>query len=221
MAERAASKCADLVEKMALGVEEIPRVYETDPQVYGVMNHPGSLKMECANPLGLQPKEQEDIMVKFVEDAKRKLFDAHHRGPFHIYHSRDLDDVINAELDCTSWMLPAANNKGKYRITDRLRAIEQVKEIRSSAFLPKGTICLVEMTAATCRAVVDYPPIIVQWKDEKKKYEGFVRGTFEDEITFKVLTSCYPEIRTDSHGRCGVVVGKIRPHYARTPFELV
>lgn len=208
-AASASRMVAEKVERLALGVDE--DFNYGGGQVYGVCNYPNRLTMMFTNPwmdngYGYpvrNPYWKPGILQQEILHARRRLAERFHYGPYAIYHSSDLDEILDDDY----------NNdyngiSNSLTLRERLKKIDQIQSIKTSEFLPPGTIIMLEMDPNTIQAVTGMDITTVQWQDQ---------GGFE--IHFKVICILLPRMKSDYYGRCGVLHGGLTPLQTLTELD--
>jgi hypothetical protein len=103
-AASAGQACAEMVEKLALGVA--PEHKFGGGSVYGICNHPNAITTLFTNPWlsngEFNPDWTPGLMQKQILTLRSKLYDAHHYGPFNIYHSPDFDVLLDDDFNITT-----------------------------------------------------------------------------------------------------------------------
>ena len=198
-AASASRMVAEKVERLALGVDE--DFNYGGGQVYGVCNYPDRLTKVFTNPwmkneYGYKvrnPYWTPGVLQREILEARRQLADKFHYGPYAIYHSTDFDEILDDDYN-----LNFNGISTSLTLRERLKKIDQIQSIKTSEFLPDGTIILLEMDPNTIQAVTGMDITTVQWQDQ---------GGFE--IHFKVICILLPRLKSDYYGRCGVLHGRV------------
>ncbi len=193
----ASQMVAEKVERLALGVD--PEFGFGGGNVYGVCNYPQRLTKLFSNPwLSNGARDTSwtpGTLQKEILEARRSLADRRHYGPFAIYHSPDFDAVLDDDYNITTSGISTA-----LTLRERLLKIDAISSIKTSEFLPEGTMIMLEMNANTIQAVTGMDITTVQWQTE---------GGFE--IHFKVLCILLPRLKSDYYGNCGILHAALCP----------
>lgn len=188
---------AEKVEKLALGVD--PEFKFGGGNVYGVCNYPYRVTKLFTNPWNADRTRNTDwtpgILQKEILEARRALHDRFHYGPFAIYHSPDFDEILDDDYNITTSGISTA-----LTLRERLLKIDAISSIKTSEFLPSGTMIMLEMDANTIQAITGMDITTVQWQTE---------GGFE--IHFKVICMLLPRIKSDFYGNCGILHACLAP----------
>ena len=196
-ASMASQMVAETVEKLALGVE--PEFRFGGGNIYGVCNYPDRLTKLFSNPWysngARDPNWTPNTLLRELLQARQDLADRRFYGPFAIYHSIDFDAVLDDDFNLTTSGIAST-----LTLRDRLLKIDQIASIKTSEFLPPGTIIMLELNANTIQAVTGMDVTTVQWQTE---------GGFE--VHFKVLCMLLPRLKSDFYGRCGIMHARLKP----------
>ena len=199
-AASAARMVAEKVERLALGVDEEFRF--GGGEVHGVCNYPYRLTKVFTNPwfindsgliAGRNPYWTPGILQREILEARRALADRFHYGPFAVYHSPDFDEILDDDYN-----LNYNGISTSLTLRERLKKIDQIASIKTSEFLPTGTLIMIEMDPNTIQAITGMDITTVQWQDQ---------GGFE--IHFKVICILLPRMKSDFYGNCGVLHGAL------------
>lgn len=129
-----------------------------------------------------------DVLVSELLEMRQLSRAAFHRGPWVVYFSDDWDPFLDEDYSAT---------KGDITTRDRLRRIDGISDVRTLDYLTGSyTIIMVEQKASTVRMVVGMEPQTIQWQ---------TLGGME--FNFKVMTMMVPQLRADTNGTSGIVVG--------------
>lgn len=217
MAEMAARRVAESVEKTTIGVDtgityggNSTQIggYGRTSSVYGYLNFPKRLiKNNGYSPTGLgrsgsgwSPSDT----LKDILAARNSLYLNKFFGPFMVYHSNDWDSYLDNDYILTG------GNVATQTLRERLKAIENISDVRRLDFLAAAvtapndpaqilaanpfTMILVQMTPEVARAVTGQGITTVQWEEQ-----GGMR------LKFKVLTISVPQLRATQAGNCGIM----------------
>jgi len=194
-AASAGQACAEMVERLALGVA--PEHKFGGGAVYGVCNHPDAIATTFTNPWTTAGTRNPDwtpgLMQREILALRQRLYEAHHYGPFNIYHSPDFDVILDDDFNVTTSGVSIS-----LTMRERLLKIDSIKAVKTSEFLPPGTFCMVEMNQQTINAVSGLDISTVQWQTEA----GF-------EVHFKVLCIMLPRIKTSYSRHTGIAVARL------------
>jgi len=162
-AASAGQACAEMVEKLALGVA--PEHKFGGGAVYGLCNHPDAITTTFTNPWTVagtrNPTWTPGVMQREILALRQKLYEAHHYGPFHVYHSPDFDVVLDDDFN-----VGTSGVSISLTMRERLLKIDSIKAVKTSEFLPHGTFCMVETNQNTINAVSGLDISTVQWQTE-------------------------------------------------------
>lgn len=194
---------AEKVERLALGVD--PEFQFGGGNIYGVCNYPNRLTKLFSNPWLSNGARDTNwtpgILQREILEARRALADSKHYGPFAIYHSPDFDEVLDDDYNLTTSGISTA-----LTLRERLLKIDSIQSIKTSEFLPKGTMVMLEMDINTIQAVTGMDITTVQWQTE---------GGFE--IHFKVICILLPRLKSDFYGNCGILHACLKTPADPTP----
>ena len=197
----AAEKVAETVEQLALGVA--PEYKFAGGNVYGVCNFPDRLTKVFTNPWYADGTRNAswtpNILQNEILAARTALAKRFHYGPFSIYHSPDFDEILDDDYNNTTSGISTA-----LTLRERLLKIDSISSIKTSEFLPSGTMIMLEMNRNTIEAITGMDITTVQWQTE---------GGFE--IYFKVLCILLPRLKSDYYGNCGILHASLAPASAR------
>ena len=196
MGEAAGRRVAEMIEKTLIGTVTGP-VYGGSPisygrtsQVYGYTNFPPritSATLRIPTGGGWAPSQT----IADVLGAIQTLANQNFYGPFMLYHSTDWDLYMDQDYILTG------GNVATQTLRNRLRSIEQIKDVRRLDFLKSATnpytLLLVQMTPEVARAVNGMDITTVQWPSA---------GGFR--LNFKVLCIQVPQLRADYNSNCGI-----------------
>jgi hypothetical protein len=192
MAEAAARRVAESIEKTLIGVQTGPTYgvaadYNNTPTVRGYLNHPDrTTKTDLNTPTG---SNGEDVMTDVLEMIDLAYTDDHY-GPYMLYHSTDYSQYMDNLFSTTE---PSAGT-----LRNRLREIDDVIDVRRLDYLPSSsnpfTLLLVQMTSDVVRAVNGMDITTVQWETQ---------GGMQ--VNFKVMAIQVPQIRSDYNSKSGIV----------------
>lgn len=195
-AAMASQMVAEKVEQLSLGVD--PEFQFGGGNVYGVCNYPHRLTTLFSNPWlsnkARDPNWNPRILQGEILKARHDLADRFHYGPFAIYHSPDFDEILDDDYNTTTSGISTA-----LTLRERLLKIDSIQSIKTSEFLPSGTLIMLEMNSNTIQAVTGMDITTVQWQTE---------GGFE--IHFKVICILLPRMKSDYYGNCGIVHARLR-----------
>lgn len=198
MAEAAARRVAEKVEKTLIGIEPGISYGATPPggrnsTVFGYTNFPDRLtKSDLTTPDGTNPN---DTLTDVLE-MRDLLYDNNFFGPFMLYHSRDWDKFLDNDYGFTG-----GGGTGEFgfaptqTLRNRLRAIEGIQDVRRlDYFTDTFSLIMVQMTSDVARAVNGMNMTTVQWES---------RGGMK--LNFKVMAIHVPQLRADFNSRAGIL----------------
>lgn len=189
--EAAARRVAEKVEKTLIGTVTgltygNTSSYGQTPKVYGYTNHPlRNTKTNLTAPTGSNAASTVADVLTMIESLANDNF----FGPFMLYHSTDWDKYMDNDYILTG------GNVATQTLRNRLRAIEQISDVRRLDFLTNTfTLLLVQMTSDVARAVNGMDLVTVQWES---------RGGMQ--LNFKVMCIQVPQLRADFNGNMGLL----------------
>lgn len=197
MAEAAARRVAEKVEKTLIGVDagitygggSSTPTYGRASTVFGYTNFPARItKTDLTTPDGTNAAST----LSDVLEMRDLLYNANYFGPFMLYHSTDWDQYMDNDYILTG------GNVATQTLRDRLRAIDGISDVRRLDFLTSDndpfTLIMVQMTSDVARAVNGMDITTVQWES--------VGGM---QLNFKVMCIQVPQLRADYYDNCGIV----------------
>lgn len=208
MAEQAARRVAEMVEKTLIGEVVGPTLgsqatgaaglaYGRTPSVYGYTNHPSRIvKDDFTDPRDVAWKP-ETLVNEFLE-AMELLRANNFYGPFIVYNGSGWDRWLDADY----WA--ARGEDGMTAPTQTLRQrIGQIAEISAVRRLDYFTsdpysLLIIQMTSDVVQAINGMDITTIQWPSM-----GGMR------TNFKVMTIQVPLITADYEGRTGILHGTI------------
>lgn len=182
MAERAARKVSDRLEKMLFTSESYTFGGGT---IYSYLSYPHTNKVTLAKAWDASDVTGSEI-VDDVVTMKQASIEAFHFGPWMLYIPVGFETKLDKDYT-------------DYRggtIRERILQIAGIKGIKVIDTLTADNVLLVQMTSDVVRLVQGMPIQNVQWE---------VEGKFLSK--FKVLTIAVPQIRSDQDGHCGISHG--------------
>lgn len=206
MAEAAARRVAETIEKTVIGVETglayggtgrygTGQTYSRTSQVYGYTNFPTRNTMTgLTTPTGSNPQDTVDDVLTMRDT----LYNDNFFGPFMIYHSTDWDRYLDNDYLFTNGAGYAATPTQTLR--QRLRQIEGVADVRRLDFMTPTllgstfNLIMIQMTSDVARAVNGMGISTVQWDSQ-----GGLRRNF------KVMAIHVPQLRATYAGNCGIL----------------
>lgn len=191
MAEIAARRCMETVERMTIGTLAGPTLsprniseYSRSPQVYGYTNFPDRITdttVTAPTTGGWAPK----VLVKTILNGIEDLQDAGLYGPYMVYHSKAWSPYLDEDY---------SDAKGDNTLRDRIKKIEDVKDVRRLDFFNDGfQLLIIQMTEDVCRAVNGMEFSMVQWDTKGGAQKNF-----------RVMGIQVPQLRSDINGNCGI-----------------
>lgn len=197
MGEAGGRRIAEMVERtligtvtgMTYGGGSSTPTYGRASTVFGYTNFTNRLtKTNLTTPTGSNP----EVTVANVLTMRDQLFANNFFGPFMLYHSNDWDQYMDNDY------ARLGGNNASMTLRDRLRAIDDISDVRRLDFLPSSTnpftLIMVQMTADVVRAVNGMDITTVQWE---------TRGGMQQ--NFKIMAIWVPQIRADHTGQCGLL----------------
>lgn len=181
-AELAARRVAEKAERYMLGLEDYTY---GGGQVYGFLNFPQRMTKAMSTPDGTNNATVLAEVLQMIDQSRA----SNHYGPFMLYCSPNWAPWLDADY---SIQYPNLS------LRQRLRNIEQVRDVRTVDYLPSDayTMVLVQMTSDVVRVVVGMEMMTVQWDS----HGGMQKN-------FKVMTILVPQLRADYNGNTGIVHG--------------
>jgi len=194
MGEQAGRRVAEMIERTLIGTVTGPSLSPRNvaqmrrtPVVQGYTNFTYRVtKNDVTAPTtgGWTPKQ----LLEDVLDMIDSLNDLGFYGPFMLYTSTDWDQYL--ELDYS-------DAKGDNTLRDRLRKIEQIRDVRRlDLFTSTFSLVLVQMTSDVVEAVNGMELTTVQWESK-----GGAR------IDFRVMAIQVPRLKADITGATGICHG--------------
>ena len=183
MAELAARKVAEMVEKLLLGVAASYSF--GGGTVYGYTNYPNRLTKSLTASTGTN----HEVTVREVLQMKQQAYGAFHYGPYFCYCSPGWDEFMDDDYSV---------NKGANTLRDRIAQIEGVDRPVTLDFLPDTTLLLVQKTTNVVRAVTGMNIQTIQWPTQ---------GGMQ--LNYKVMGILVPELRADHYNKTGIVHGSV------------
>lgn len=190
-AERAGRKVADKLEQM-LFTNTTYAWGETDSRsrnsIYSYINFPDR---ETLTVTAWTASAKTGVgIVNDILDAKQKLINAKHYGPYQVYIPTAWETVLDQD-----YVGSTPDTSGTNRtIRERILAIDNIKGIKVIDTLPANNAVMVQMTPDVVRLVQGMGIQNVQWSTE---------GNFVNK--YKVMTIQVPQIRSDRNGKTGIV----------------
>jgi len=183
MAELAARKVAESVEKLALGVSSTYTY--GGGTIYGLTNYTNRTTRTITAPTasGWTGATLLGEVLSMRQDAQ----DDYYYGPYHVYISSNWDKYLDNDY---STAYPNLS------VRDRLKMIEGINGVTTLDYLENFDIVLVQMTTDVIREVIGMDITTLQWETQG----GML-------FNFKVMAILVPQIRADQNSRCGVVHG--------------
>lgn len=182
MAERAARKVADKLEKMLFASTSYTFGGGT---IYSYTNfiHRNAITLfeEWDHSSATGKKIVEDVRA-----MKAKAISAHYYGPYMLYIPTDFETIMDMDY--------IDDRAGTIR--DRIKQLGNIIDVKVVDTLTADNVLLVQMTPDVVRLVQGMGLQNVQWEEQGK----FI-------TKFKVLTIAVPQIRADQEGHCGIVHG--------------
>lgn len=182
-AQLAARRVAEEAEKLALGTTG--SFAYGGGTIYGLTNFPSRLTKVLTDPTssGWTPKDT----VTEVLAMKQQSMDAFHYGPWVLYTSPSWDQFLDEDYSTL---------KGDNTLRERLKKIENIRDIRTADYLTGYQMVLVQQTSDVVREVIGMDITTVQWESM-----GGMR------LHFKVMAILVPQLRADHNGNTGIVHG--------------
>lgn len=193
--ESCTRRVTEMVERTTIGVTTglaygDSAQYSRTSQVYGYLNMPTRItKNDLTAPTGSNP----EVTVNEVLTMRDLMYAAGFYGPFMIYTSTDWDKYLDNDY------ARLGGNNASMTLRDRLRKIDDVKDVKRLDFLTAAnsyafTMVMVQMTGDVARAVNGMNMSVVQWESN-----GGAR------LNFKVMCIWVPQLRADINGNCGIL----------------
>lgn len=179
---QAAERCAELAEKLALGVAS---TYQFGGgTVYGVTNFPGRLTKSMTLPSDVDWNGT--VFLDEVLDMRQQAQNNYHGGPWILYTSMNWDKYLDHDY---------SNAKGTETLRSRVKMISGIQDVVTLDYLPGYTALLVELNASNVREVVGMEFTTIQWNPTPFR------------TNFKVMGIMVPQVRADQNGKIGTVHG--------------
>lgn len=184
MAEECGRKVAETAEKLTLGT--LTTNTFGGGTIYGLTNFPSRITQTITSPddSGWTPA----TLIGEVLAMLKEGMDAFHYGPFLLYYGPDWSVKMNDEY----------KNESDRTLAERLRAIDQITDVRQADFLSGYDILLVQQTSSVIRLVIGMEVMTLQWDT--------VGGLQKN---FKVMAIIVPQCRADQNGNTGIIHGSV------------
>ena len=182
-AELAARRVAELAEQLALGVAGSYKY--GGGYVYGLTNFPSALTKSLTHPVN-DPDWTPEVTLNEVLEMKDQSQAAYHYGPWILYTSPSWDKKLDADY---------SGAKGQNTLRQRLKMVDGIEDVRTLDYLTGYKAVLVQQTSDVIREVIGMEMMTVQWEPSPFR------------VNFKVLCIMVPQMRADSNGNTGVVIG--------------
>lgn len=182
-AQLAARKVAEQTEKLTLG--EASTYAFGGGTIYGLTNYTGRLTKTLTAPTS----SNHDTTLNEILEMRSQAYAANHYGPYMLYASPAWDEFLDEDF---------SSSKGTNTFRERIRAIENIQDVRTAHFLSGTQLLLVQMTPDVVRMVVGMDVTTIQWPTEG----GMM-------MNFKVMSIVVPQLRADYNGNTGIVHGSV------------
>lgn len=181
MAELAARKVAEQIERMTLGVGNT--FSYAGHSIYGYTNFPQRLTTELTDPTGQGWKPADT--VRDVLEMRKESQDAHYYGPWVLYCGTEWDLHLDDDY---------SDAKGDNTLRQRIMQISGIQDVRTADYLPGYDMVLVQQSSDVARAVVGMEIRTLQWESHGGLQQNF-----------KVMAIMVPQVRADYNGNTGIV----------------
>ncbi len=182
-ASLAGRKVAESIEKLYLG--ELSTYAFGGGTISGLTNFASRLTKTLTAPTSANHA----VTVNEVLDMRDLAYLDNHYGPFMLYCSPGWDQYMDEDYSTA---------KGSNTLRERLKAIDQIQDVRTLHFLSDTTLLLVQMTSDIVRAVRGMSITTVQWPTEG----GMM-------LNYKVMAIEVPQLRADFNSNTGIVHGSV------------
>lgn len=169
-----------------LGTDLGVQVSGQDAPLYGYTNHPQTITSNISD---WADEANTDVIAKEAVGLVGELFvggRVMETDSVMMYVATDI--WTNLQNDYSS-------QKGDRTILERIRAINEIADVKPQKDLPEGAVCLVEMRTRTVQLSVAQLPVAVPWVKSHQLENG----------RFTVYSSMVAKIKADRSGRTGVV----------------
>lgn len=180
MAELSTRKVIEEVEKYTVGSNTFAYA---GYNIYGYTNFPQRLTQTITAPTSANHA----VTISEILSMKKKSVDAGYYGPWVVYLSPAWDLFLDEDYSTA---------KGDNTLRQRIQAIDDITDVRTSYFLTGNTILLVQMTSDVVRAVIGMDIVVLQWES----HGGM-------QLNFKIMCIMVPQLRSDFNGKTGIVHG--------------
>lgn len=180
MAELSTRKCLEEVEKYTAGSQTFAYA---GYNIYGYTNFPPRLTQSITAPTSANHA----TTITEILSMKKKSIDAGYFGPWMLYFSPAWDAFLDEDYSTT---------KGENTLRQRLQAIDDIEDVRTSYFLSGNAVVLVQMTSDVVRGVIGMDVVTIQWE---------TRGGMA--LNYKVMCILVPQLRADFNNKTGIVHG--------------
>lgn len=185
MAMDAATRVAELVERMVLGTAGTYTY--AGASIPGLTTLTQRLTYTLTNPTsgGWTPAQT----LLDVQSMKQASMNDFHFGPWVLYCSHEWEQYLDADFSAAYPNLT---------LRDRLKKINNIQDVKTLDFLTDFQMILVEMNTRTIREVIGMDVVTLQWPSE---------GGME--INFKIMCIMVPQLRYDYYENVGIVHGTV------------
>lgn len=183
MAELAARRCAEEIEKLTLGTSDTFAF--GGYTVYGYRNFP--LRMTKVLTAPTAGAWTPAVFLQELLAMKQQSILAHHYGPWRVYVSPAWSPYLDDDYSAAY---------GGLTLRDRALKIEGISSIVTADYLPTYDVLMVQMTSDIVRAVIGMDMTTLSWETEG----GLM-------LHYKVLGILVPQIRADYEDQTGIVHG--------------
>lgn len=190
-AAMAGQMVAEEAEKLALGI--LPSYSYGGGSVFGLLNYPKRISLPIANPWKADGSRSTAWtpagFKQEIIQMKRRMLDNKKYGPYVIYHSTDWDDLLDDDYNSGT-----AGTTNSITTRERIMKIDGITGFRSSDFLPKQTMVMLQMDSTTIQLIDGMDITTIQWQSE---------GGFQ--VNFKVIAMILPRLKSDYYNTTGIV----------------
>lgn len=198
MAEQAARKNAELIERQTIGTEAGlefgtrttgPNPHTGLSKIYGFINYPYTiLKTDLTTPTGTNPEAIMTDVLEMIDLARAQGF----YGPFTLYHSTGYSRYLNDDYFRTG------STSAVRLLRERIMAIDEIQTIKRLNFLTTNyrLILVGYGESSSPRAINGMSPRIIQYATQGGAKQNF-----------RVIQIQVPQMRSTQDGVCPVVYG--------------
>ena len=184
MAELAARKVAEQIEKLCIGV--LDSYTFGGGTVYGLVNYPHRLTQTLTDPT--DSNWTGATLLSEVIAMRTASINAKHYGPWVLYVAPAWDAYLDEDY----------KDYSDVTVRDRIKAVNGINDIRTLDFLEDYDMVLVQQSSDVIRLVIGKDITTLQWD---------TKGGMQK--NFKVMAIMVPQVRCDFNSNTGIVHGSV------------